>query len=947
MGMAASQVRFLSLQNRKNTVGLNLMTLSNRKLALSRDMNRIANEYNEAMNMKTLKWSGDSGITYADLTYDTLMKPNNLNATLPYIVTDAQGRVVLDDMDIELDGKSTGVSYRDLAMMISAYSGKDDQGHTSYNNTANLSGGTNITATDIKNAEVGHETGENKASSGKANELGYEIISTASQTGSNTLRYDLMAKLGLISEAEVDAITDLELELYGPSRNPEADKFPVGTLMGDYYFACANYEAYKSFIQAGDFEFGINNSSSLHKDDYKIVNAIDGSNEIHYDENIDGTGTSISFDGVSSSLSKVDLTKRFDAATGATSDITTSLTGKVAGSDFLNYEITPTGVKYDYAANPIVSSMGNMNVEWSEYSDKDGDMAGKIMNGNRDSGLADANGSSWADLINGNKTIVLVGRQWGSGGTEGIPGNDGTKNFASEEPIGYENLTKFVTAMGDAIKTNQAIAIDEQAMNDAVKSTVAQFSGKITNNGNIYYHGTTRRHDRKTSIGYAFDDANSQNLVGWTGKPNYRLGVKDEKKGVETVAVNAKNVFNTLMTFYNYYYSKKSHGETYTVIVDAASAAANGSFSSTAGGSSTPDNSIPPALSSYGTTDTTANPSYIIKKGTYNDGYSTYECVDFFENNAGSPGRLVQRDLIEKDDEGNILGAYREYYDITADGKMGTGAMAYELNATDYENNKNKVGILSGLDLEPSSGADSEKTYSYQYNLYQNSSSLGSNGVLTLVAKDPNGNDVTYRVSTDSSTYNETSNADGSTYTNTIFGKPANTEETLKNLEDIMNDAKAAVDEAEAEKAKYFDSTENKMMDYFDALFKMIAENGWVYDPSVNSGDTTANKNYLNAKLQNNMYFITEVDTLDGTDFNYATKIATNVSKVFEVYDKDAQNAALSKYEAEKADINAKEQQVDIRMNKLEAEQDAISTELDSIKKIIDDNVSVTFKIFT
>ena len=94
--------------------------------------------------------------------------------------------------------------------------------------------------------------------------------------------------------------------------------------------------------------------------------------------------------------------------------------------------------------------------------------------------------------------------------------------------------------------------------------------------------------------------------------------------------------------------------------------------------------------------------------------------------------------------------------------------------------------------------------------------------------------------------------------------------------------------------------------------------------------------NYLQAKLQNNMYFITEVDTLDGTDFNYATKLATNVSKVFEVYDKDAQNAALSKYEAEKADIDAKDQQIDIRMNKLEAEQDAISTELDSIKKIID-----------
>ena len=100
MGMAASQVRFLSLQSRKNTIGLNLMTLSNRKLALSRDMNRVAAEYNDAMNQKVLKWSGDSGVTYQGLNYDLLMKPNESNATLPYIVTDAQGRVVVDDKEI-------------------------------------------------------------------------------------------------------------------------------------------------------------------------------------------------------------------------------------------------------------------------------------------------------------------------------------------------------------------------------------------------------------------------------------------------------------------------------------------------------------------------------------------------------------------------------------------------------------------------------------------------------------------------------------------------------------------------------------------------------------------------------------------------------------------------------------------------------------------------------
>jgi len=34
-------------------------------------------------------------------------------------------------------------------------------------------------------------------------------------------------------------------------------------------------------------------------------------------------------------------------------------------------------------------------------------------------------------------------------------------------------------------------------------------------------------------------------------------------------------------------------------------------------------------------------------------------------------------------------------------------------------------------------------------------------------------------------------------------------------------------------------------------------------------------------------------------------------------------------------------------MNQLETEQSAITTELDSVKKIIEDNVSSTFKIFT
>ena len=98
MGMSASQVRFLSLQNRKNSIGRQLMTLSNRKMALSRDMNAVALKYTNALNKTVLKWSNDSGSTYQELSYDLMMKPNDYNASVPYIVSTRDGKVVVDNV---------------------------------------------------------------------------------------------------------------------------------------------------------------------------------------------------------------------------------------------------------------------------------------------------------------------------------------------------------------------------------------------------------------------------------------------------------------------------------------------------------------------------------------------------------------------------------------------------------------------------------------------------------------------------------------------------------------------------------------------------------------------------------------------------------------------------------------------------------------------------------
>lgn len=112
MGMAASQVRLLQLTSRKNTIGRTLEDLSLQKTSLSRDMKRVSKQYQDALSTKTLKWSNNSGITYVDLSYSNLMRPNTYNNNTPYLLTNEGGQVVVDS------------KYEEYADMLSANGGK-------------------------------------------------------------------------------------------------------------------------------------------------------------------------------------------------------------------------------------------------------------------------------------------------------------------------------------------------------------------------------------------------------------------------------------------------------------------------------------------------------------------------------------------------------------------------------------------------------------------------------------------------------------------------------------------------------------------------------------------------------------------------------------------------------------------------------------------------------
>ena len=109
------------------------------------------------------------------------------------------------------------------------------------------------------------------------------------------------------------------------------------------------------------------------------------------------------------------------------------------------------------------------------------------------------------------------------------------------------------------------------------------------------------------------------------------------------------------------------------------------------------------------------------------------------------------------------------------------------------------------------------------------------------------------------------------------------------------------------------------MMEYFDALFKRISKNGWVYDSNFDGSQKS--DDYLNSMFQNNQYFVTEAKEIDSSNYyKYTMKQATGCLVIYQVHDSDAEEAALAKYNAAKASISAQEKKVDRRMTMLETE---------------------------
>ena len=118
------------------------------------------------------------------------------------------------------------------------------------------------------------------------------------------------------------------------------------------------------------------------------------------------------------------------------------------------------------------------------------------------------------------------------------------------------------------------------------------------------------------------------------------------------------------------------------------------------------------------------------------------------------------------------------------------------------------------------------------------------------------------------------------------------------------------------------------------------------------NGDAANNEEWLSAMIQSGEFSIEIVDKdkktgiIDLKGTSPSSDISLSFSTTTEI-DSRAMKKAEAKYEKTLKDIDAKDKRFDLSLSKLETERSALTTQYESIKKVIDENIERTFGIFS
>ena len=911
MGMSASQVRFLSLQSRKNDIGCQLTALASKKRSLAHDMKDVTRHYDNAMNQKVLKWSNDSGASYNTLSYDLMMRPNELSTNVPYIISSAKNEVVLNnDSILDRDGNPIGLSYIDIAEMISTYSGYNGDGTINYNNTDNIT-------TNANGEKIG----------GKAIKDAYYIPKSDDDFSfKKLLRYDIFEKMGIITGIDVKKQIGLLTELYGSEEAQKTGVYPVGSAWGDYYLACANLEAYNEFL---DNQQSLNSSSTFHKS----INTAENQKVLNNNHILETNITDYSL---------------IDGQTKINQQATASSTGSISHVDFNAYTTTNDAGKPVTTYKYLTAEDGTITTNTS-FDDN----LGTIGDDNLTDGFAytyttnvTSNGIEYnyhfddlwyiakTNYQNAGNTLSYELSRIGATGQDDVIETYENIVFSTFGEEKNKTKNKIESVLDEVIKVlnyNNITDLNQDMMQKAKEATVNLF----INNPQYKKEASSGSPSQDWIIAEqkAKENANGTNSV---------FGYKIDD--TMSACIDLTCLFNTFMT----YYSQMTQGQAPTTTIELShevfSKGANKYFADVKFSNDLFSNGYGYVTEYYLNEHNTGGyEAFYTKKITnerYDENGNERVCAYVKKSSSSFLDKYDSSDHGEPESRSSIE---YYYYDEDPNDPLANSVVSYNTGGINWDMDGDGVPetTIYGIYQE---GSDiyyfKDKTsptdlwFDACEPEYPNGHVVDISKATKYVAPTSQNPSVYIAETEANSKYDISLNGfvnDQQNYKKTLTDRVNAAWDRIKNLQDEL---------------KGCSIPDSKITDYYDALFLRIAEQGWVQDEQL-SNTKQNHSSYLSNKLLNNDYFVTVCnDNAEHTGYEYICKQSSSVNKLFAVNDTDAEDRALSQYETDKTLISTKERRIDTEMQKLETEQEAINTEMENVKKIVDQNVADTFKTF-
>lgn len=131
-------------------------------------------------------------------------------------------------------------------------------------------------------------------------------------------------------------------------------------------------------------------------------------------------------------------------------------------------------------------------------------------------------------------------------------------------------------------------------------------------------------------------------------------------------------------------------------------------------------------------------------------------------------------------------------------------------------------------------------------------------------------------------------------------------------------------------------SVVSKSADFYDQVYNNILEHGWREDSAIDDAE------YLEAALKDGRY---SMSSLNQDGYYYQTRY-NETGYMVEVSDTDAIERAEAEFSSMKAQLTYKEDTIDLKTKKLDAEISSLSTEYDTVKNLISKSIEKTFALF-